>query len=150
MCKSYLLGYWIFPLSLNVSPGGSVVKNLPANAGDMGDVSLIPGSGRSLGVGNGNPLHDSCLENSMDRGAWRATSPWGHKVRHNWVCTHTHHNSAPTYSLWATITRLLGAVGKSGKQREVQRKEKEERERMFKKKKNRSIENDWIGYKSLP
>ena len=51
-------------------PGGSVVKNLPANAGDMG---LIPGSGRSPGEGNGNPLQYSCLENPMDRGAWWAT-----------------------------------------------------------------------------
>ena len=47
-------------------PGGSVVKNLPANAGDTG---LVPGSGRSPGVGNGNLLQYSCLENSMDRGA---------------------------------------------------------------------------------
>ena len=46
-----------------------MVKNLPANVGDTG---LIPGSGRSPGVGNGNPLQYSCLENSMDRGAWQA------------------------------------------------------------------------------
>ena len=51
-------------------PGGSVVKNLPAKAGDEGDAGSIPGSGRSLGGGNGNPLHYSCLENSMDRGDW--------------------------------------------------------------------------------
>ena len=51
-------------------PRGSVVKNLPANAGDAGS---IPGSGRSPGGGNGNPLQYSCLENSMDRGAWQAT-----------------------------------------------------------------------------
>ena len=50
-------------------PGGSVVKNLPAIAGDMG---LIPGSGRSPGEGNGNPLHYSCLGNLIDRGAWKA------------------------------------------------------------------------------
>ena len=50
-------------------PGGSVVKNLPANAGDVG---LIPGSGRSVGGGNDNPLQYSCLGNPMDRGAWRA------------------------------------------------------------------------------
>ena len=43
------------------------------NAGDTGYAGLIPGSGRSPGVGNGNPLQYSCLENSMDRGAWRAT-----------------------------------------------------------------------------
>ena len=45
-------------------PGGSVIKNLPANAGDVG---LIPASGRSPGEGNGNPLQYSCLENPMDR-----------------------------------------------------------------------------------
>ena len=53
-----------------VFPGGSVVKNLPANAGD---VDSNPGSGRSPGDGNGNPLQYSCLENPMDRGAWWAT-----------------------------------------------------------------------------
>ena len=51
-------------------PGGSVVKNPPANAGDVGS---IPGSGRSPGEGNGNPLQYSCLENPMDRGALQAT-----------------------------------------------------------------------------
>ena len=50
-----------------------MVKNLPANAGGTGDMGLVPGSGRSSGVGNGSPLQYSCLENSMDRGAWRAT-----------------------------------------------------------------------------
>ena len=48
-------------------PGGSVAKNLPANAGDKG---LIPGLGRSPGEGNGNSRQYSCLENPMDRGAW--------------------------------------------------------------------------------
>ena len=51
-------------------PGGSVVKNLPANAGDAGS---IPRSGRSPGEGNGNPLQYSCLENPVDRGVWQAT-----------------------------------------------------------------------------
>ena len=51
-----------------------VVKNLPASAGDIRDVGSIPGAGRSPGVGNGNPLQYSCLENPMDRGAWRATA----------------------------------------------------------------------------
>ena len=50
-----------------------VVKNPPASAGDVRDVSSIPGSGRSPGEENGNPLQDSCLENPMDGGAWRAT-----------------------------------------------------------------------------
>ena len=50
-----------------------VVKNPPANAGDARDVGLIPGSGRSPGVGNGNPFQYSCLENLMDRRAWKVT-----------------------------------------------------------------------------
>ena len=50
-----------------------VIKNPPASAGDIRDVGLIPGLGRSPGGGNGNPLRYSCLENFMDRGAWRAT-----------------------------------------------------------------------------
>ena len=50
-----------------------VVKNLHANAGDTRAKGSIPGSGRSPGVGNGNPLQYSCLKNSMDRGAWQAT-----------------------------------------------------------------------------
>ena len=53
-------------------PGGLVVKNLSANAGDARDVGSIPGLGRSPGEGNGNPLQYSCLGNSMDRGAWWA------------------------------------------------------------------------------
>ena len=52
------------------SPGGSVAKTPPANAGDSGS---IPGSGRSPGEGNGNPLQYSCLGNPMDNGAWQAT-----------------------------------------------------------------------------
>ena len=50
-----------------------VVKNLPASAGHMRDTGSIPESGRSPGVGNGIPLQYSCLENSMDRGAWQTT-----------------------------------------------------------------------------
>ena len=54
-------------------PGNAVVKNLPANAGDAGDAGSIPGSERSPGVGNGNPLQYFCLGNPMDRGVWQAT-----------------------------------------------------------------------------
>ena len=58
-------------------PGGSDDKESACNAGDVG---WIPGLGRSAGEGHGNPLQYSCLENSMDRGAWQATySPWGFK-----------------------------------------------------------------------
>ena len=78
---------------LKVFPHGSVVKNLPANAGDAGDVGLIPGSGRSPGGGNGNPLQYSCLENPMDRGAWWATA---HGVTQSQAClpTHAHEKQA--------------------------------------------------------
>ena len=54
-------------------PDGAVVKTPPANAGDVRDLGSIPGSGGSPGVGNGNPLQDSCLGNPKDRGAWRVT-----------------------------------------------------------------------------
>ena len=54
-------------------PRCSAVKNLPANAGDTGDTGSIPGPVRSPKGGHGNPLQYSCLENSMDRGAWWAT-----------------------------------------------------------------------------
>ena len=86
-------------------PGGTVAKNLPANAGDTIDSGLIPGSGRSPRVGNGNPLQFSCLENSLDRGAWLATvhgvtksqtrlSDWIHTHTqihiHMYICIYTH------------------------------------------------------------
>ena len=60
-------------------PGGSVVKNLPANAEDAGDAGLVLGLGRSPGIGNGNPLQYSYLGNSMETGAWLGYSPWGTK-----------------------------------------------------------------------
>ena len=74
-------------------PGGSMVKNLPANTGDTGDSVLIPGSGRSPGEGNGNPPHYSCLENSMDRRAWKATV---HGVAKSW----TQLSMQILYNLW--------------------------------------------------
>ena len=84
-----------------------VVKNPPANAGDVRNLGSIPGSGRSPGEGNGNPLQYSCLENAMDRGACWATvygvaqsQTWlslPHvfhfqlgKERESWFYTHTH------------------------------------------------------------
>ena len=59
-----------------------VVKNPPDNAGAAGDVSLIPGLGRSPGGGNGNPLQYSCLQNPMDRGVWWAIV---HRVTNGWT-----------------------------------------------------------------
>ena len=64
--------------------GSTVVKNLSRKAGDAKGAGLIPGLGRSPGEGNGNPLQYSCLENSMDRGAWRA-------IIHGAVTEHTQH-----------------------------------------------------------
>ena len=58
---------------LEASQVALVVKNPPANAGDMRDVGSIPGLARFPGGGHSNPLQHSCLENPMDRGAWRAT-----------------------------------------------------------------------------
>ena len=63
-----------------------MVKDPPANAGDAG---LVPGLGRSSGEGNGNPFQDTCLENSLDRGVWRATVHETARVGHDEV-THTH------------------------------------------------------------
>ena len=67
-----------------------LVKNLPANAGHERDVGLMPGSGRPHGEGCSNLLQYSCLENSADKGAWRA--PWGHKELDmtEGARTHTH------------------------------------------------------------
>ena len=69
-----------------------VVKNLPANAGDIRDMGLIPGSGRSLGGGHGKSLQYSFLENPVDRGAWwssvhRVAQSWTHL---KWLSMHTH------------------------------------------------------------
>ena len=63
-------------------PDGTMVKNLPANAGDIRNLGSIPGLGRSPGGGNGNPLQYSCLENPMDRGTWWATV---HGVTKSWT-----------------------------------------------------------------
>ena len=60
-----------------------MVKNLPANVGDAGDMGLIPGSGKFPREGNGNPLQYSCLENPKDRGAWRATVHGVARVGHD-------------------------------------------------------------------
>ena len=68
-----------------------MVKNLPANAGDAGDMGSILGSGRSLVGGNGNPLQYSCLEIFMDKETWRVAG--SHGVTKSWTrlseCTHT-------------------------------------------------------------
>ena len=69
-----------------------MIKNLAVNAGDTGDVGSILGLESSPGVGNGNPFYYSCLENSMDRGAWRVLV---HGVAKSWtpLSEHVHHLS---------------------------------------------------------
>ena len=77
---------WKEELILHTS-GGSVVKNLPVNARNVGDSGSIPGSGRSPEGRSGNPLQYSCLENPT----WWATQSMGlQRVRHDWACTHIH------------------------------------------------------------
>ena len=95
-------------------PGVSVVKNPPADAGDVRDVGSILGSGRSPGEGSGNLLQYSFLKNSMDRGAWRATvlgitsqtrlSDWArrHSDEHRGLMPLVHTVSA-TCSLWEGV-----------------------------------------------
>ena len=78
ICTIFFLGF----------PDGSVVKNLPANAGDKGS---IPGWRIFPGGGHGNPLQYPCQENSMDRGAWQGLQSIGSQgVRHDWAHTHTY------------------------------------------------------------
>ena len=71
-----------------------------ANAGDTKDAGLVPGSGRSPGIGNGNPLQYSCLENPMDRGAY---SPWVHKELDTTEAT----SCAHMHGRWSTLLSLL-------------------------------------------
>ena len=70
-----------------------VVENPPASAGDIRDAGSILGPGRSSGEGNGNPLQDSCLENSMDRGAWQAA------IVHGVAKSQTRLSTPHTYTL---------------------------------------------------
>ena len=70
-----------------------MVKNLPANAGDIRDADSVPGSGRSPGGRHDNPLQYSCLENLMDRGTWQATVHGVTKVRHDLATK----SPSPTY-----------------------------------------------------
>ena len=86
-------------------PGSS---NSKASAYNEGDLGLIPGSERSPGEGNGNPLQYSCLENPMDGGAWRLQSMGLQRVRHDWA-TSLHLTSAMDKQscLWISLIRFL-------------------------------------------
>ena len=91
-------------LFFSVTPAGAsqvvlVVKNPPANAGDIRDSDSIPGSGRFPGGGHGNSLQYFCVENPINRGAWRA-SPWAHKELDKQLNTHAHMTPAnPGYQI---------------------------------------------------
>ena len=77
-----------------------MVKNPPATVGDTRDIGSIPGSGRSPGEGNSSPLQYFCLENPMDRGAWRATVMESQRVGHDRAHTHLFVLAAP-HCMWA-------------------------------------------------
>ena len=66
-----------------------LVKNLPVSAGEVRDEGSVPGSGRSPGGGQGNPLQYSCWENPMDRGAWQAMVHGSQRVGHDLATKHT-------------------------------------------------------------
>ena len=87
-----------------VYPGGTVVKNPPANAGDA---DSVPASGRSSGGGNGNPLQCSCLDNPIDRGSWQATV---HRVAKGWTQLS---NWAHTHTEWIFVNWMNEAYMKS-------------------------------------
>ena len=92
-----------------------MVKNLPANAGELGDVGSIPGSGRCPGGGNGNPLQYSCLQNPMDRGACWATV---HSVAKSWTSlkrlgTYARLESACLLSSRSQVTNIVDLDSKS-------------------------------------
>ena len=88
----------------------SVVKNLPANAGDVRDAGSIPALGRSPGGEYGTPLHYSCLENPMDRGAWRATVHRISKSR-TWLSDSAQHSTGVNDSSHPTTKRHPGLQG---------------------------------------
>ena len=99
--KKHLTSIW--NAKLRDSQVALEVKNLPANAGDSGDTGSIPGWGRSPGGGRGNSLQYSCLENPMDRGAWRAAV---HGVTQGWTRLSTH---MPDW--WMSSNRRSGSKG---------------------------------------
>ena len=80
----------MWPIFKASFPGGAVIKKLPAKSGDARDLGSIPWLGRYLGVGNGNLLQYSCLEDSMDRGAWWTTVHGFMKSQILSNGTHTH------------------------------------------------------------
>ena len=105
-----LITIWHNVLNSVDFPSGSVVKNLPANAGEAGDAGLIPGSGRSLGGGNGNLFQYSCQDNLIDKGSWWGYSLWGHRVGHDWACIQTQTIQCRQYVFgWFSVRSKMAA-----------------------------------------
>ena len=100
------------PGIINLPPRASqvsiVIKSLPANAGDTGDVGLIPGSGRSPGGGQSHPLQYSCLENPMDRGAWQAAvhGVTNSQTKLKWLSMHASSHCVSVGLFWIEILFL--------------------------------------------
>ena len=102
---SFCFGSSFIWITICASVVAQMIKNLPANVGDITDTGLIPGSGRSPGEGNGNSLEYSCLKNFRGQ-SLASYSPWGRRVRHDWVTQHTHlyhFFSASTYKGYHTL-----------------------------------------------
>ena len=85
---------WAYTVISQGFPGSTSGKE-PANAGDMRDMGLVPQLGRSPGVGHGNSLQYSCLENPMDRGAWQAIVHGSHESYATEVTKHNHQSCLP-------------------------------------------------------
>ena len=85
-------------------PGGSVIKNLPANAVDAREASSVPGLGTSPGGGNGNPLQYSCWDNPMDRGAWQATVLRVSKSRTTEATEQVHNTGSQPLKSWERLS----------------------------------------------
>ena len=100
-----------------------VVKNPPANAGDLRDEDSIPGLGRSPGEGNSNPLQYSCLENPMDRGAWGAPV---HRVAKSWTWLKWLFMHAHTTEDWYPLSRSRWCCGEAPWARTLWRRERAE------------------------
>ena len=102
------MGPWSYRISVllrdtrGASQVAQVTKNQPANAGDAGDLGSIPALGRSPGVGIGNPLQYSCLENPTDRGAWWATVH-GVAESQTGLSTHTHARDTTELELFTSL-----------------------------------------------
>ena len=104
-------------LTIRGFPGGTVVKNLPANAGDTRDVGLIPGSGISPGEGNGKPLQYFCLENSLGTGIRWTTAHGSTNSQtqlRDWAHTHTHTQNSLGFPGGTVVKNLPASEGDTG------------------------------------